>query len=544
MGDRVPPSETLPGSVGRYQIEAEIGHGMMGAVYLAHDPLLGRSVALKIIRLAFPASDAERATLEKRFLAEGQIVARLSHPGIVMVHDVGRDEENGTPYIALEHLKGETLAARLEGTHAPGWRESLEIVRQIARALDYAHGEGVVHRDIKPANIMILEDGTAKVMDFGVAKLQAGLGLTSTGDFIGTPLYMAPEQSLNQEVDGRTDLFSLGSVAYTLLTGTPAFEADAVPLILGRVAYADPPPATALRPELPPDVDYLLARSMAKRKEDRYPDGATLAEDVEDVLAGRPPRHGTGWSTPGVAPRAEGRAGTGTAVSAGTTTASELAAERPSAPRRRGPLLVLLAAVGALAVVVLGSQFWRAQLRVGPGEGDAAWRQRVERVETAAQAAGAEAVERLGAELRSRVAAGGAPTPGADSPALAGLPALESELSTELPDEAGLATARLSSSLSSGETSGSVAIWLDGSPIFRAELSGVTGRRDLLFRRRSSSVGGILPVLPGEHELRVTVSTPGGETEGVLSGRFEPGSSHHLDALFSPGSGVLELRWR
>jgi hypothetical protein len=542
MGGRVPSSETLPGSVGRYQIEAEIGHGMMGAVYLAHDPLLGRSVALKIIRLAFPASDAERSTLEKRFLAEGQIVARLSHPGIVMVHDVGRDEENGTPYIALELLRGETLAARLEGAQAPGWRESLEIVRQIARALDYAHGEGVVHRDIKPANIMILEDGTAKVMDFGVAKLQAGLGLTSTGDFIGTPLYMAPEQSLNQEVDGRTDLFSLGSVAYTLLTGTPAFEADAVPLILGRVAYADPPPATALRPQLPPDVDYLLARSMAKRKEDRYPAGATFAEDVEDVLADRPPRHRAGWSTPGVAPPAVERAGTGTTVSPGTTTAPEDAAERPAAPRRRSRLLVLLAVVGALAAVVLGSPFWRAQLLVGPDEADAAWRQRVE---AAAQAAGAEAVDRLGAELRSRVAAaGGVPTPGADSPALPQIPALESELSAELPSEPGLATARLSSSLLSGETSGTVAIWLDGSPIFRAELSGVTGRRDLLFRRQSSGVEGILPVLPGEHQLRVTVSTPGGETEGVLSGRFEPGTSHHLDALFSPGSGVLELRWR
>jgi len=543
----VPASEKLPDSVGRYQIESQIGHGMMGAVYRAHDPLLDRNVALKVIRPAFPASDSERATLEKRFLAEGQIVARLSHPGIVMVHDVGRDEEEGTPYIALELLRGETLADRLAGPTPPGWRESLEIVRQVALALDYAHREGVVHRDIKPANIMILEDGTAKVMDFGVAKLQAGLGLTSTGDFIGTPLYMAPEQSLNQDVDGRTDLFSLGSVAYTLLTGTPAFEADAVPLILGRVAYADPPPASALRPGLPGDVDYLLTRAMAKQKSDRYPDGARFAEDAEDVLAGRPPRHRGGWSAP--APAAPARPArepgvvpaTGTAVSqAAVVDASDETPERRRTGRR-GRFLVLLGALGGLAAVLLSSGFWRSRLLGQPDEGQAAWRQRVGgAVETAVS----EAVDQLGSELRSRVATAGiTPTrePGA---AVATGPVLESELAAAIEVEPGTGAARLSGSLVAEGATGTVSIHLGEAPIFRAVLDAPDGARGLLFRRRAGGVEGVLSIPPGEHALRVTVSGAHGETEGLLAGRFAAGTSHHLDALFDAGSGVLELRWR
>src|SRR5438477_2638611 len=232
----------------------------MGVVYEAHDPALGRTIALKTIQVPFAASAREREDYEKRFMAEARIAARLSHAGIVVVHDVGRDGDHGILYIALEHLQGRTLA-ELAAERKLVWRESLRIVGRVAEALAYAHAAGVVHRDIKPANIMIVGYTDPKIMDFGIAKLEAGQ-LTSTGQFFGTPLFMSPEQALGQPVDGRTDLFSLGSVAYLLLSGRPPFEAANVPGILSRVAYQHPKPLEDLVPGLPDDVDYVVTRAM------------------------------------------------------------------------------------------------------------------------------------------------------------------------------------------------------------------------------------------------------------------------------------------
>src|SRR5438128_4204206 len=238
--------------IGRYEIRKELGRGMMGVVYEVHDPALGRTIALKTIRFAV-GTVKERAEYERRFLAEARIAARLSHPGIVVVHDVGRDAENGILFIALEHLHGQTLG-QMCAEGRPGWREALRIVARVAEALDYAHAQRVVHRDIKPANIMVLASGQPKIMDFGIAQLEVGHH-TATGQFLGTPLYMAPEQALGQPVDGRTDVFSLGSVAYTLLTGRPPFEAPNVPGVLTRVAYQEPKPMSELVGGLPVGVE-------------------------------------------------------------------------------------------------------------------------------------------------------------------------------------------------------------------------------------------------------------------------------------------------
>ena len=222
----------------------------MGVVYEAEDPALGRRVAVKTIQVPLAASKGEREEYEKRFLAEARIAARLSHSGIVVVHDVGRDAEHDLLYIALEYLEGRTLA-EVAAEGPLGWRETLRIVGRLADAVRYAHARGVVHRDIKPANIMLVASGEPKIMDFGIAKLEAGQH-TSPGQFFGTPLFMSPEQALGQPVDGRTDLFSLGSVAYLLLSGRPPFEAPNVPGILARVAYQHPKPLRDLVPGLPP----------------------------------------------------------------------------------------------------------------------------------------------------------------------------------------------------------------------------------------------------------------------------------------------------
>ena len=282
---------------------------MMGVVYRAHDPALGRTVAVKTVQLAFPIADDQKDSFEQRFLAEARAAAGLSHPGIVVVHDVGRDPDSKVPYIALEYLEGHTLADRLaEGPLAAG--DALRIAAQIADALHHAHERGIIHRDIKPANIMLLDGGAApasagahaqesdrrihsgvKIMDFGVAKVPASQ-LTSAGEFFGTPSYMSPEQALAGEVDGRSDLFSLGCVLYAMLTGERAFEGPSVPTILAMIAHKEVGSPSARRAGLSPYVDDVVARALAKDPTQRYPNGRAFAEDLLDVAEGRRPRHG------------------------------------------------------------------------------------------------------------------------------------------------------------------------------------------------------------------------------------------------------------
>jgi serine/threonine protein kinase len=351
-------SDSLPKRIGPWRVEAEIGRGMMGVVYKAKGPRR-RLAAVKIVRILFPISEEDRLRFEKRFIQEGRIVARLSHEGIVGVYDVGRDRKR-VPYMALEYLEGRTLADILSEGPTPAWRESLGFVAQVAEALHHAHSLGVIHRDIKPANIMVLPSGRAKIMDFGLAKQGAGAELTSTGQFMGTPLYMSPEQALGERVDSRTDLFSLGSVAYALLTGKRAFEGDSVPHVMNRVAHQTPPAPTTVVPSLPADVDYLIARSMAKGRSDRYPTGRMLAEDVTDVLEGRPPRHRGDWTAPDPTE--------GTVVAArdpglrrpdDDPLELELLDLDDEAPRgRTGSLLWLGVALVALTGILVRSPFW------------------------------------------------------------------------------------------------------------------------------------------------------------------------------------------
>jgi hypothetical protein len=283
-----PPASDAP-TIGRFRLRREIGRGSMGVVYEAHDPLLERTVAIKTIRIAFAATPEEFAVFERRFMAEARIAARLSHPGIVVVHDVGQDEASGELYIAMEHLEGRTLANMVQSGVPLPWQEALRIVRQVADALHHAHEQGVVHRDLKPANVMLLASGQIKIMDFGIARVQAeGAHLTAAGQSIGTPLFVSPEQIRGEAVDGRSDLFSLGAVAYSLLTGRSAFAADSIAGVVARVVGADPPPPSSVVPGTPPAVDGVMARALAKDPADRYQDGAALARDIDAILVAPP----------------------------------------------------------------------------------------------------------------------------------------------------------------------------------------------------------------------------------------------------------------
>jgi hypothetical protein len=273
--------------IARYVVEEELGRGMMGVVYRAHDPELGRTVALKTVQLAFAVTPEEAETFEKRFVAEARASARLAHPNIVIVHDVGRDPSSNALYIAFEHLRGRTLAEVAQDGPME-WKKALKIAARVADALHSAHLQGVVHRDVKPANVMLLESGEPKVMDFGIAKVPAER-LTSTGQFFGTPSYMSPEQASAEVLDGRSDLFSLAAVLHLLLTGRTAFEGDSVPATLSGILFRDPAPVSSLVPGLPPALDQVLAKALAKRPSDRYADARAFGQDLEALLAGRAP---------------------------------------------------------------------------------------------------------------------------------------------------------------------------------------------------------------------------------------------------------------
>jgi predicted Ser/Thr protein kinase len=276
--------------LGRYEIVAELGRGAMGAVFRARDPRIDRTVAIKTI--AVPAAGAaEKEHYRQRFFREAQAAGRLSHPGIVTIYDVGEDETAHTPFIVMECVDGQPLdrlvAAEPSGTLPRA--TVLELVQHIAEALDYAHGQGIVHRDIKPANILVTASGHPKIADFGIAKV-AMTEATLPGQVMGTPAYMSPEQLNGKAVDGRSDLFSLGVIAYWLLTGVKPFDGATLTEICVQVATKDPMPPSQVMPGINGDFDYLLARALAKDPVMRYQRCSELAADLEDLRAGKTPR--------------------------------------------------------------------------------------------------------------------------------------------------------------------------------------------------------------------------------------------------------------
>ena len=273
----------MPEKIGRYEDLAVIGRGGMGMIYRARDPVLERSVALKVI-----SSFEVTADLRARFFREARACARLrDHPNIVTIHDMGEDD--GRLFIVMELLEGEELR-RLIARHAPlTLEEKLAIVRQICDGLHHAHQNGVVHRDIKPANIFRLPSGQVKILDFGIAQIAAAAtthgDLTRTGMMMGTPRYMAPEQVRGQ-ADQRSDIFSVGAVAYELFSGRPPFAGDNPLQILEQLRTATPPRLSELDPGLPPELSDIVDRAIRKEPEERFADLGQMGRELEAVQRG------------------------------------------------------------------------------------------------------------------------------------------------------------------------------------------------------------------------------------------------------------------
>ncbi len=276
---------TVPG----YEVLGELGRGGMGVVYKARQVGLNRTVALKMILVAECAGGQDRA----RFKAEGEAVARLQHPNVVQIHEVG--EHDDRPFFSMEFVDGGSLAHKARGGPLPP-RAAAGLVETLARAMHAAHEYGVVHRDLKPANVLLSADGTPKIADFGLAKrLDVDAGQTRTGSVLGTPSYMAPEQAdgRTKEVGPAADVYALGAILYELLTGRPPFKGETAMHTLFQVLSVEPVPPARLRTGVPADLNVICLKCLEKNPRDRYASAAALAEDLRrflngEVIAARP----------------------------------------------------------------------------------------------------------------------------------------------------------------------------------------------------------------------------------------------------------------
>lgn len=266
--------------LGKYSILGELGRGAMGIVYLGEDPYIGRKVALKTIRFENFTQPSEQEMAQQRFMREARSAGNLSHPRIITIYEVG--EDRNTTFIAMEYIEGLSLEDLISSGKKFSQEEITDLLAQIGDALDYAHQRGVIHRDIKPANILIDKEGHPHIVDFGIARFTSST-MTLTRAIIGTPHYMSPEQISGKEIDHRTDIFSLGTILYELLTGNKPFPGDNITTVMYKIVHEDPPPAHTFEGKFPRNVDSVLSKALAKRPEARFKSCAELTEALRGL---------------------------------------------------------------------------------------------------------------------------------------------------------------------------------------------------------------------------------------------------------------------
>src|ERR1700720_2512570 len=273
------PMTTLV-KAGRYEIVGELGRGAMGVVYKATDPVIGRSVAVKTIKLSAERTGLTRPELLSRFQTEARAAGLLTHPNIVVVFDAG--EEDGLYYITMELVEGKSLQAHLDGGQAFALPRVLRIMEQTCSALQFAHERNVVHRDIKPANIMLTADDTVKVTDFGTAKILQFGTMQQTAHVMGTPSYMSPEQVKGRAVDGRSDIFSLGVLLYEMVTGEKPFPGQNITTVIHKIVNEEPVPPRQINPTIHPGINAVVMKALAKEPEARYQSCREMLEDLRN----------------------------------------------------------------------------------------------------------------------------------------------------------------------------------------------------------------------------------------------------------------------
>src|SRR4051812_28943679 len=262
--------------IGKYDVTEKLGEGGMGIVYKAVDPGIGRAVAIKMMTGNF----ADNPDLLKRFQREAQSAGTLQHRNIVIIYELGT--ENGHPYMAMEYLSGESLEHIVSTRKRMSLVEKTEIMIQVLEGLQYAHEHGIVHRDIKPGNIMVLKDGSVKIVDFGIARISDN-SMTKTGQIVGTINYMSPEQFNGHIVDGRSDIFSSGVLFYEFLTGTLPFDGAETPSVILKILNEPPPPLKNYLQSFPPELEEVVNRALTKDREERYASAEDFAFDLGHI---------------------------------------------------------------------------------------------------------------------------------------------------------------------------------------------------------------------------------------------------------------------
>jgi ankyrin repeat protein len=340
-------------TIGGYQILGELGRGAMGVVYHGFDPKIGRAIAIKVIRLEPGATADQGAQLRQRLIREANAAGKLSHPGIVTVYQLG--EEGSDVFIAMEFVPGTSLEQALLSNQGMDSARVLDILRQIAEGLDFAHRGGVVHRDVKPGNILLRDDGCVKVADFGIAKttqeLAASQNLTTAGSSVGSPAYMSPEQVQAARVDGRSDQFSLGIIAYQMLSGQMPFAAESHHALMYQIVAVDPFATPSTR--LPAPVAAVLAKALSKDPKDRFDNCAAFIRALQTALLERQP---AAVVTP-------------SPTQVHTQTMSP-PAPPPPASSKISPVMFVLAAV--VLVLLAGGAYWLLRDKPGSAAGGAA----------------------------------------------------------------------------------------------------------------------------------------------------------------------------
>jgi eukaryotic-like serine/threonine-protein kinase len=499
-------------TLGRYEIRREIGRGRLGVVYEGRDPALGRTIALKTIPAS--VSSDESGAFERRFLDEARTAARLCHPGIAAIHDAGRDDGTGTLYIALEYLEGPTLEEVIRERGPLDWHEGLSIVLRVAEALHHAHSRGVAHRDLTPAKVLLLPSGP-KIMGFGVGGAgTARLRLTETGLPEDAPLHAAPELLLGHMVDGRADVFSLGSIAYSLLTARLAFEAKSIAEVARRVLEEDPPPPSRLVRSLPADVDALVGRALAKEPAERYPTAGALAEDVHDILAGAPLRH-RARPLDDVATM-DLRAELSALLAESTRRSSPAPATASATPSRRSRVRPMTAAVALIVLLGASAIRWSAR------------------------------------DPNPAASPAPLPSPEAALPVVVAAPAVSAppRAARPLPRQADAAVAssatrpaRLAIDVEHPLERGRLRVWVDGGLVLRRGLEGRVTRNLIAFKLRSGKAQQALEVEPGAHEVQVQIAWGDEERWARVRGSFPSGSTRRLAVHLGRVWKKLSLEW-
>jgi hypothetical protein len=378
----------IPKTIGRYDIVELVGRGGMGVLYRAHDPQLERDVALKMMHVDFTLD----TTARERFQREAKAIARLQHRNVVTIHELG--EVDGAPYIVMEFLGGKDLEALLKSGdyQSMSLPQKLDVAIQLCEGLAYAHDQGIVHRDIKPGNVRVLEDGTVKILDFGIAKF-AMSSVTQSATVLGTPSYMAPEQIMSQPVDGRADLFAAGVLLYELLSGKKPFPGDTPTAVVYQIMHSEPSGLRELQPDLPDALQEIVTRALQKNPNERYGRASEMASDLQTVkMMFDLPLHGGGTGpltssstavttvvnpslyASTVKPKTGGQT---SAVLNARMRSSAVAAAADATPRardedRRSGLLWIGAGVGvvAIAIVVLVLVLKNRDTGTGAGQGN------------------------------------------------------------------------------------------------------------------------------------------------------------------------------